>query len=333
MAIGIARRQLISALGASVAWPLAARAQQPDQLRRIGVLNALAETDPEAQAWNAAFRKGLDELGWIDGRNIHVDYRWGAGSIDRVQQFAKELVRLNPEVLVGVTTPATAALQAQTHTIPIVFAVVSDPAGSGFVANLAKPGGNTTGFVNIEASLSGKWLDLMREIAPSVSRVGFLFNPQTAPYARYYLDTFRSSASALAIEPIEVPVNGAAELEAVMMKLGGETSSGLIVMPEAYTALYRETICALAARYRLPTVYPFRFFVAVGGLISYGVDLSDELRRAASYVDRMLHGAKPSELPVQLPTRFELIINLKTAKALGLTIPDKLLITADEVIE
>jgi putative ABC transport system substrate-binding protein len=334
MAIGIGRRQFKSVLGgATAAWSLGARAQQPDQLRRIGVLSALAETDPEAQAQDAAFRKGLDELGWIDGRNIHVDYRWGAGSIDRVQQFAKELARLNPEVLLGVTTPATAALQAQTHTIPIVFAVVSDPAGSGFVAKLAKPGGNITGFVNIEASLSGKWLELMREIAPSVSHVGFLFNPQTTPYARYYLDTFRSAASALAVEPIEAPVNGAAELEAVMMKLGGETGSGLIVMPETFTALYRETICALAARYRLPAVYPFRFFVTAGGLISYGVDLADELRRAASYVDRIPRGAKPDELPVQLPTKFEPTINLKTAKALGLTIPDKRLLTADEVIE
>ena len=236
-------------------------------------------------------------------------------------------------MLLSVTTPATAALQAQTHTIPIVFAVVSDPAGSGFVANLAKPGGNITGFVNMEASLSGKWLELMREIAPSVSHVGFLFNPQTAPYARYYLDTFRSAASALGVELIEAPVSGTMELEAVMTKLGGETGSGLIVMPEAFTALYRETICALAARYRLPAVYPFRFFVTAGGLISYGVDLADELRRAASYVARILQGAKPDELPVQLPTKFELTINLKTAKALGLTIPDKLLITADKVIE
>jgi len=328
------RREFMTLLGgAAVGWPLGARAQQPDQLRRIGVLSALAETDPEAQTQDAAFRKGLDELGWIDGRNIHVDYRWGAGSIDRVQQFAKELVRLNPEVLVAVTTPATAALQRETLTIPIVFAGVSDPIGSRFVASLANPGGNITGFINIESSLSGKWLELLREVAPHVSRVGFMFNPQTAAFARYYLDTFRSAASMVAVEPIEAPIHSAAEVEAVMAKLGREAGAGLIVMSDTSTVVYREAIISLADRYRLPTVYPYRFMVTDGGLMSYGIDLADLLRRAASYVDRILRGAKPDELPVQLPTKFELIINLKTAKALGLTIPDKLLITADEVIE
>jgi putative tryptophan/tyrosine transport system substrate-binding protein len=328
------RREFVTFLGgAAVAWPLAAHAQQPEYIRRIGVLNSCAETDGEVRARDAAFGKRLDELGWIDGRNVHIDYRWSAGDVDRLQLFAKELVRLNPDVLVSVTTPATAALQAETHKIPIVFAMVSDPVGSGFVGSLAKPGGNITGFINIEASLSGKWLELMHAIAPSVSRVALLYNPQTAPYAQYYLDTFRTAAAAISLEAIEAPVHSAAEIEALMMKLGGERGAGLIGMPETFTVIYRETICALADRYRLPAIYPFRYFVSSGGLLSYGINTSDLLRGAASYVDRILRGAKPSDLPVQLPTKFELVINLKAAKALGLELPPSLLATADDVIE
>ena len=328
------RRNFIKLLGgAAAAWPLAARAQQPDRVRRVGFLNSQFVTDLEAQAWNAAFHRQLEELGWVDGRNIHIEYRWGAGSIERVQLLAKELVGLNPNALVAVTTPATAALQAETHTIPIVFAMVSDPIGNKFVASLAKPGGNITGFINIEATLSSKWLSLMREIAPSVSRVAFLFNPQTAPFSRYYLDTFRSAASSLAIEPIEAPVHSSAEIEAVMTRLGGEVGTGIIVMPDTSMTVHRETIYALAFRYRLPTIYGFRFYVTGGGLMSYGVDAADLLRGAATYVDRILRGARPDELPVQLPTKFELVINLKTAKALGLTVPPSLLATADELIE
>jgi putative ABC transport system substrate-binding protein len=327
------RREFITFVGGTVVatWSVAAGAQQPEQMR-IGVLSSLAETDLEAQAWDAAFRKRLVELGWIDGRNVHIDYRWGAGSVDRMQRFAKELVRLNPDVLVAISTPATAALQAETHTIPIVFAWVSDPVGSKFVANLAHPGGNITGFINIEASLSGKWLSLMREIAPQVSRVGFLFSPQTAP-ARYYLDTFRSAASALAMEAIEAPVQSTEEIEAFMAKLGREAGAGLIVMSDTSMTVHRKTIYSLAERYRLPTIYPYRFFAAEGGLMSYGVDVADLLRGAASYVDRILRGEKPNELVVQVPTRFELVINLTTAKALGLTISSGLLSIADEVIE
>jgi len=328
------RRQFLGLLGAAaVARPRLARGQTPSAIRRIGVLNSLAETDPEGQIWDAAFRNKLDELGWIDGRTVHIDYRWGAGSLDRLQLFAKELVRLNPEVLVGITTPATAALQKETHTIPIVFSIVSDPVGSGFVASLAKPGGNITGFINIEGSLGGKWLELMRELVPSVSRVGFLFNPQTAPYARYYLDAFRSAAATLKIEPIDAQVHGVGELEATMTKLGRDSGVGLIVMPDTFTAVNRETIVSFANRDRLPVIYPFRVFAVAGGLLSYGIDLADLLRGAATYVDRILRGAKPSELPVQLPTRFEMIINLKTAKALGLTMPQSLLVSADELIE
>jgi putative ABC transport system substrate-binding protein len=217
------RREFITLIGSSaLGWPLAASAQQPEQVRRIGVLSLLAETDTEAQKWDAAFRKGLDELGWIDGRNIHIDYRWGAGSLDRVRLFAQELVRLKPDVLVATTTPATAALQAETKTIPIVLGAVSDPIGSGFVASLANPSGNITGFIILQGPLGGKWLELLHEVAPRVSRVGILFNPQTAPYARYYLDTFHPAAAALSIEPIDAPFHSAAELEATVTKLGGE---------------------------------------------------------------------------------------------------------------
>jgi putative ABC transport system substrate-binding protein len=328
------RREFITLIGgAAAAWPLAARAQQDDRARRVGILNLLGETDPEAQLWDTAFRKRLDDLGWVDGRNIRLDYRWASGNVERLQFFAKELVALNPDLLVAISTPATAALQRETKTIPIVFTVVSDPVGSGFVASLPNPGGNITGFINIEASLSGKWLDLMREVAPRVSHIGVMFNPTTAPYARYYVDTFRSAASALSVEPIEAAVHSTTEVEAVMTKLGGAPDSGLVVIPDTSMVIYRETIISLAERYHLPTIYPFRLFVAGGGLISYGIDIPDLLRGAATYVDRILRGAKPNELPVQLPTKFELIVNLKTAKSLGLTIPESFLQRADEVIE
>lgn len=328
------RRDVIALFGVAAAWPLAAFAQQSERMRRIGVLSSLAETDDEAQAWDAAFRKRLVELGWIDGRSIRIDYRWGAGSIDRMRLFARELVQLNPDALVTISTPATAALQAETRTIPIVFAWVSDPVGSGFVSSLAHPGGNITGFLNIEASVVGKWLTLMREIAPQVSRIGFLYNPQTAPYARYYLDTFRAaSAATLAIEAIDAPVHSTEEVEAFMTKLGREAGAGLFVMSDTSMIVYRKTIYSLAERYRLPTIYPYRVFTTEGGLMSYGVDVTDLLRGAASYVHRILRGEKPNELAVQQPTRFELVVNARTAKMLGLTIPTSMLVAAQEVIE
>jgi putative ABC transport system substrate-binding protein len=328
------RREFITLLGGTViAWPFAARAQQSEPMRRIGYLSLLAETDVESQAQDTAFKKRLAELGWTEGRNIRVDYRWGAGNVGRVQMFAKELVQLNPDVLVANTTPATAALQAETKTVPIVFAHVSDPVGSRLVASFAKPGANITGFVNIEASLSGKWLELMHRIAPSVSRVAMLFNPQSEPYARYYLETFRAGAAALSVTAIEAPVHDAVEIESVMTNLGSNSDAGLVVMPGTSTYLHRELICALAARLRLPTIYPFRYFISSGGLLSYGIDPRDLLRNAATYVDRILRGAKPSELPVQLPTRFEMVINLKAAKALGLSLSQSVLIEADELIE
>jgi putative tryptophan/tyrosine transport system substrate-binding protein len=297
------------------------------------LLESLSRTDAAAQVQDTAFRKRLAELGWIDGRNIRVEYRWGAGNVGRVQMFAKELVQLKPDVLVAITTPATAALQAETKTVPIVFAMVSDPLGSGFVASFARPGGNITGFVNIEASLSGKWLELMHRIAPSVSRVALLFNPQSEPYAQYYLDTFHAGAAALSVMAIEAPFHDAVEIESVMTNLGSNSDAGLVVMPGTSTVVHRELICALAARFRLPAIYPFRYFISSGGLLSYGIEPGDLLRGAASYVDRILRGAKANELPVQLPTKFEMVINLKAAKALGLSLPQSLLVEADEVIE
>jgi putative ABC transport system substrate-binding protein len=328
------RREFITLLGGTVAtWPLAAGAQQSERTRRIGVLSSLAETDVEAQAWDTAFRKRLAELGWIEGRNVRIDYRWAAGSVDRMRLFASELVQLNPDALVSISTPATAALQAETRTIPIVFAWVSDPIGSGFVSSLAHPGGNITGFLNIEASVVGKWLTLMREIAPQVSRIGFLYNPQTAPFARYYLDTFRAASSTLAIEAIDAPVRSTEEVEAFMTKLADEAGAGLFVMSDTSMVVYRKTIYSAAERYRLPTIYPYRVFAAEGGLVSYGADVADLLRGAASYIDRILRGEKPNELPVQQPTRFELVVNAKTAKKLGLTIPTSMVVAAQEVIE
>ena len=329
----VKRRDVIALFGVAAAWPLAALAQQSERPRRIGVLSSLAETDVEAQAWDTAFRKRLVELGWIDGRSVHIDYRWGAGSVDRMRLFARELVELNPDALVTISTPATAAMQAETRTIPIVFAWVSDPVGSGFVSSLAHPGGNITGFLNIEASVIGKWLSLMREIAPNVSRIGFLYNPETAPFARYYLDTFRSATSAFAIEAIDAPVHNSDEIEAFMTKLGGEAGGGVFVMSDTSMVVYRKTIYSFAERYRLPTIYPYRVFAAEGGLMSYGVDVADLLRGAASYIDRILRGEKPNELAVQQPTRFELVVNVKTAKMLGLAIPTSMLVAAQEVIE
>ncbi len=327
------RRDFIKLAGAAAAWPIAAHAQHPEKTRRVGVLSSLAETDTEAQAWDAAFRKQLVKLGWIDGRSVHIDYRWGAGSVDRMRLFARELVQLNPDALVTISTPATAALQAETRTIPIVFAWVSDPVGSGFVSSLAHPGANITGFLNIETSVIGKWLSLMREIAPQVSRIGFLYNPQTAPYARYYLDTFRAASPTLAIEAIDAPVRSAEELKSFVTKLGGQAGAGLFVMSDTSMLVYRKTIYSLAERYRLPTIYPYRVFAAEGGLMSYGVDVADLLRGAASYIDRILRGEKPNELAVQQPTRFALVVNAKTAKMLGLTIPTSMLVAAEEVIE
>jgi putative tryptophan/tyrosine transport system substrate-binding protein len=329
----VRRRDFIALGGAAATWPLAARAQQGEQVRRVGVLNLLAQSDPQQQAWDIAFRRRLNELGWVEGRNIDIEYRWAAADLDRLQVFAKELVALKPDVLVGVTTPPTAALQKETKTIPIIFTVVSDPIGSGFVASLPNPGGNITGFINIEGSVAGKWVELMHEVAPRVSRVGILYNPDIAPYAKYYVDAFRTAASALSISPVEAPIRTVSEAEAFVTKLSAEAGSGLVVIPDTFLVANRQTIITLAERYHLPTIYPFGFFVSEGGLMSYGIDNTDLFRGAATYVDRVLKGAKPNELAVQLPTKFELFVNLKTAKMLGISFPQTVIARADEVIE
>jgi putative ABC transport system substrate-binding protein len=312
---------------------LAAGAQQPGQVRRIGMLMAYAENDAQGQAYIAVFRERLEKLGWAEGRNIRIDHRWGALDPDSSQRLAKELVALQPDLILSHNTPTTAALVRQTRTIPIVFAIASDPVGSGFVASIARPGGNVTGFNNLDPPMVGKWLQLLNEIAPRVTRVALLFNPTTAPYAQNYLSTFQAVAASLAMEAIAAPVRDTSEIESAITAQGREPNGGLVAITDAYLIAHRAQIASLAARYRLPAIYPFRVFIGAGGLLSYGNDLVDAFRRAADYVDRILKGEKPAELPVQAPTKFELVINLKTAKALGLTVPPSLLARADEVIE
>jgi putative ABC transport system substrate-binding protein len=328
------RRTFIGTLAAGLlAAPLAAEAQPAGQMRRIGVLMAFAESDPQAQNRVAGFRKGLQKLGWAEGRNMRIDMRWATSDAALVQRSAKELVALRPDVILSHNTPTTVALLQQTRTIPIVFAIVSDPVGSGFVASFAQPGGNVTGFTNIEPTMAGKWLELLKQIAPRVARVAFLFNPATAPYAEYYLGPFRAAAPSLALEVIAAPVRDTSDLESAIATQAHAANGGLVIMTDSFLVAHRAKITSLAARYRLPAMYPFSDFVELGGLVSYGNDVIDNFRRAATYVDRILKGATPDELPVQAPTKFELVINLKAAKALGLTIPQSLLLRADQVIE
>jgi putative ABC transport system substrate-binding protein len=327
------RRDFITILGgAVVASPIAARAQQSERMRRVGVLTTAAENDATEQRRQAAFRRRFDELGWRAGRNIQIDYRWAASNADRLRIFAKELVELKPDLIFAETTPATAAVLGETRTIPIVFVVVSDPVGSGFVTSLNRPGGNVTGFMNMEPTLAGKWLGLLKEIAPHVTRVALLFNPATAPFTEQYLNPFKAAAS-LAVEAIAAPVQQLSHLEPVAADRAREPNGGLIMMPDVFLWLHRAEVISLAAHYRLPAVYPQRDFAEIGGLLSYGNDRLDQYPRAAIYADRILKGEKPADLPVQAPTKYELVINLRTAKALGLTVPPSLVATADEVIE
>ena len=329
------RREFITLLGAgAAAWPLAARAQQGERVRRVGLLSNFAESDPEAQSMVDALHQTLQELGWVEGRNLRIDRRWAAGNPTRLQAFAKALVALQPDVVVGHVTPAVIALRKETSTIPIVFIQVSDPIGAGFIANLAHPGGSITGFTTYEPSMVGKWVEMLKEMAPRVSRLAFLFNPQTAPFVtRYYQGPLESSARSLGIQPSANPVHNASEIESVISALAREPGVGLIVMPDSFNIVHRERIIALAAQHKLPAISSYQFMVAEGGLMSYGFDLVDHFRRAAGYLDRILKGEKPADLPVQAPTKFALVINLKTAKALGLDVPPTLLARADEVIE
>jgi len=329
------RRAFIATLaGGLLAAPLGAEAQQPNQVRHIGVLMAHAESDPEFRLYLAAFLEGLQELGWTEGRNIRIDSRWGAlDDAEPRQRAAKELIALKPELILTQNTPPTASMLQQTRTIPIIFVIVADPVSSGFVNSLARPGGNATGLTIMEPRIVGKWLELLKAIAPRVHRVAMVFNPATAPYAEIYLNPFKAAAASFAMETIAAPVRDRSELESVVAAQARGLTSGLIVMPDGFMNVHRAEIVSLAARYHVPVVYPWRFFADLGGLVSYGSDQRDHFRLAASYADRILRGTKPSDLPVQAPTKFELVINLKAAKALGLTIPQSLLLRADQVIE
>jgi putative tryptophan/tyrosine transport system substrate-binding protein len=329
------RRDFVKAIAVSAAtWPLAARAQQPDRARHIGILMAFDETDPRTNAWVASFTRGLSELGWAPGHSLRIEVRWAGDNVDRMRMFAKELVDTQPGVILALGTPVTAALKRETRTIPIVFASVSDPVGEGFVASLSHPGGNITGFQYSEASIAGKWMELLKQIAPGVVRAAMIFNPDTAAgHGKYYMPDFEASARSLKVEPISASVRRVVELEKVITDLGREPGSGFVAMAEFFMFMNRETTISLAARNNLPAVYPFREVVQAGGLLSYGPDLEDIVRRATPYVDRILHGANPADLPVQVPTKFELAVNVKTAKALGLEVPVSILVSADQVIE
>jgi len=326
----VRRRQFITLLGGAAAWPLAARPQQA--MRRIGVLMNLAESDPESQARIAVFREGLGKLGWTEGREVQIEYRWFAGNPDRARAYAAELVKLKPDVIFAGTTPSVAALQRETRSVPIVFAQVADPVGAGFVASLAQPGGNITGFALFEYAIGVKWLELLKQIAPQVTRAAIIYDP-TNPETRGYLPVIEAAAPSFGMQLSIAPVHDAAGIERAIEQFSREPNGGLIPLPSPLIGLRRDLIISLASRHRLPNVYSFRYYPIEGGLASYGVDNIDLFRRAASYVDRILKGEKPGDLPVQQATKFELVINLKTARALGLDPPISLLARTDEVIE
>ena len=328
------RRDFIAAIGGSaVAWPLAAQAQQ-EKMRRVAALLPNDQSDTLQTALLAAFTTGLSDLGWREGRNLRMDIRRVGDDIERLGAYAKELVNLQPEVIFAFATPQIAALQRETRTIPIVFALASDPIGSGFVANMARPGGNITGFMAWEPTMAGKWLQMLTEIAPEVKRVGAMYNPDTAPYVpSYYLASFETAARSLSVEPLATPIHSDADIEAAVSSLTQGSRGGLVTMPDAFIQAHRRSIINVAALNNIPTIFAEGTSVREGGLLSYGPDFADVFRRAASYVDRILRGAKPADLPVQLPVKFESAVNLKTAKALGIKVPTATLLRANEVIE
>jgi putative ABC transport system substrate-binding protein len=328
------RREFITLLGgAAFAWPRAARAQQADRMRRVGVLDSRAADDLEGRARLAVFLQGLQELGWIEGRNLRIDYRFAAADADRTRTYAAELVALAPDVILSQASASIAALLQRTRTVPIVFVNIIDPVGAGYVARLARPGGNATGFTLFEYSLSGKWLELLKEVAPNLTRIAILRDSATATGIGQFAAIEAMAPPSFGVELSPIDVRDAGEIERGVAAFAGESNGGLIVTASSGAVVNRELIIMLAARHRLPAVYPFRFYVSNGGLISYGPDTTDQFRRAAGYVDRILKGEKPADLPVQAPTKYELAINLKTAKALGLTVPPLLLAGADQVIE
>jgi putative ABC transport system substrate-binding protein len=328
----IRRREFIAAFGGAAAWPLAAPAQQGDRVRRIGVLLAGEENDPVVKPRVSAFTQALADLGWTDGRNARMDLRWAGDDTNRIRALAQELVGSQPDVLVTNGTPATVALQRQTGTIPIVFANAGDPVASGIVARLNQPGRNITGFANLEASLGGKWLELLREIAPGLKRAAIMFNPDTST-ASTYMPSLETAARLLKVTQNTKLIHSDADIETAIIALGREPGGGLVVMPDRFTTAHRARIILAAAQNNVPAVYWQSVFVGDGGLLSYGVDQVDIFRRAASYVDRILRGERPGDLPVQLPTKFEMVVNGKTATALGLAMPPSILLRADAVIE
>jgi putative ABC transport system substrate-binding protein len=328
------RREFITFFGAAVIWPLKARAQQSAQIRRIGlIIAATEENDPEAQARITAFREGLAALGWIEGRNIRIDYRFAGGDADRMRNLVAELVRSSPDLIVANGSPLVAALKQATNAIPVIFAVINDPVGQGFISSLARPGGNITGFTFVDFAILGKWLEMLKRIAPGVRKAILLFNPETAPFYPVFLRELGEVPSRLAAGLAAAPVRDQTEIETVVSRLASGPGTGLITAADVFTTAHRALIISLAERYRLPAVYPYRQFAAEGGLMSYGPDSADIFRRSASYVDRILKGANPADLPAQAPTKFELVINLKTAKTVGLDVPLHLQQLADEVIE
>jgi putative ABC transport system substrate-binding protein len=326
------RRAFIAGLGSAAAWPMMARGQ-PDQMQRIAVLMGISETDLDSGARVAAFQQSLQTLGWMPGRNIRIEYRWGAGSIEKIQAAVAELLEMRPSVILADGTPALRAFHQTRTGIPIVFTIVSEPVAAGFVQSLARPGANITGFTNLEPSVGAKWLELLKEVAPQVGRVGLMFNPETAPFSIQPSRLAQEAAEQFAMQAVVTPVHDPAEIEAVITKIAGDPHSGLVLPQDSFTSVHRKLIVALAARYHLPAVYAFRYFTAEGGLLSYGIDVVDVMRRAANYIDRVLRGEKPADLPVQQPTKLDLVINLKAATALGLTVPPTLIARADEVIE
>jgi putative ABC transport system substrate-binding protein len=326
------RRTFISVLGGAAAWPLAARAQQGGRMRRVGALMNLAADDPQSRNRSAAFQEGLQQLGWTDGRNVQIDYRWAAGNAERFRQYAEELVALEPDIILASASPAVVALQRATKTIPIVFVIVIDPVGAGFIASLARPGGNTTGFTLFEYGVAGKWLELLKEIAPGIIRVAVLRDPAIAAGIGQ-LGAIQAVAPSLNVDLTPIDVREAAEIERGLTEFARAPNGGLVVTGSPSQGIHRKLIVTLAAKYRLPAIYPFRYMAPEGGLLAYGPDQLDQYRRATVYVDRILKGESPADLPVQAPTKYEMAINLKTARTLGLTVPPTLLIRADEVVE
>jgi putative tryptophan/tyrosine transport system substrate-binding protein len=315
------RRDFVTLLGGAAVWPLDAGAQSGERVRRIGVLMGFAEDDPTAQSWIAAFRHALTQLGWSEGNNLHTEVRWGAADPDRIRTLAKELVDLRLDAIFDQTTPVTDALARATQTIPIVFVYVGDPIGSGFVASLARPGRNITGFTYLEPTTGGKWVELLKEIAPRTAHVALLFNPETSPPLKFYMPSIQAAASSFSVEASTAPVHARDEIASAIAAQARSPGGGLLVMPDVFNDANRDLIIALAASSGVPAIYPRPVFAQSGGLIAYGADLAEQFRQAAGYIDRILKGANPGDLPVQQPTKFELAINVKTAKALGLSIP------------